>query len=772
MTQEKIGRYNIISELGRGGMATVFRAIDPNFDREVAVKILPRTFLHDPQFRARFEREAKMVAALEHAAIVPVYDFGEEDGQPFIVMRLMSGGSLSDVLKEGKIPIEKAIRVIIQLGAGLEAAHQKGIIHRDLKPGNILFDQYGDAYLSDFGIARMTEGDGTLTGSRILGTPAYMSPEQIQGDKSIDGRSDIYAMGIMFYQMLAGNTPFQATTPAKVMMMHILEPIPNLLASLPTIPRGIEAWLTKTLAKDPSDRFASSTEMAQALEAAQRGQFTLPPTEDDTLKTMAAPAWQNNIPAQNQSVAAPSQVSHPGAIPPAQQNVPPPQMQSMQSQVPAEFLTPPPQPGKKQNRMGLILGIVAVLGIGAIAVLYFAYSGFQGEGPLALLAPWTATSPVDKLAEEPSKTDAPEPTATIENETDPVAVVEVASPTPEENVPTATAEPPTNTPEPTPTSTPDILTIGGADKIAFINGNDIWLINVDGSDLEQLTNDGAVKTNLGWTPDGLAVTYISGKCIWSVEVESTRLDHIACFETAEYLDGFSISPDGSQVLISVNRELYVVPYDVPTLQQVRFNSDLKEMSECESLAPMLTTNNTAVPVKYVRWANDNQHIVLIKLANDAGRLVDAIQIFEIQSCAYDLIRTDEIPAARFTLDNYDKTPYIQNFGFDGEFLIALVSYVRNDGFGNLYIYNTNLHKAEIKLNPISNSCCYRDVQFSPDGRYLSFIYQPFEAGATSQMYYIPYATVGTGALYDPIELPEFFFEDSRSKPQPALRPAP
>ncbi len=771
MTQEKIGRYKIISELGRGGMATVFRAIDPNFDREVAVKILPRTFLHDPQFRERFEREAKMVAALEHAAIVPVYDFGEDDGQPFIVMRLMSGGSLSDLLKKGKISLEKSIRIITQLSAGLEAAHQKGIIHRDLKPGNILFDQYGDAYLSDFGIARLTEGEGTLTGSRILGTPAYMSPEQIQGDKNIDSRSDLYAMGIIFYQMLAGNTPFQATTPAKVMMMHILEPVPNLLATLPTIPRGIESWLTKTLAKDPADRFANSTEMAQALDAAHRGQIVAPPIEDDTLKTMAAPDWQSQAPAQNQPVAPPSQFVSQAAVPPVQQNVPAPQMQTPQTQVPAEFLTPPPQPAQKSNRLGFVLGVAAVLGIGVIAVLYLAYTGFQGQGPLAMLAPWTATSPVEIGAVQPTETEVPAATATTAEEEAEV-IVEAASPTPEEIVPTATDSPPTNTPEPTATSTPDILTIGGADKIAFINGNDIWLISVDGSDLEQLTNDGAAKTNLGWTPDGSAVTYISGKCIWSVEVETTRLDHIACFETAEYLEGFSISPDGSQALISVNRELYVVPYDVPTLQQVRFNSDLKDISECESLAPMLTTNNTAVPVKFVRWANDNTHLVLIKLANDAGRLVDAIQIFEIQSCAYDLIRTDEIPAARFTLDNYDKTPYIQNFGFDGEYLISLVSYVRNDGFGNLYIYNTNLHKADIKLNPIANSCCYRDVQFSPDGRYLIFIYQPYEAGATSQMYYIPYATVGTGALYDPIELPEYFFEDARSKPQPALRPAP
>jgi len=298
MVPEKIGRYIISVELGRGGMATVFRAKDPNFGRDVAVKILPRTFLHDPQFRVRFEREAKTIAALEHAAIVPVYDFGEDDGQPFIVMRLMSGGSLADKLEHGKLSLEESVRIINQLAPGLDAAHKSGIIHRDLKPGNILFDQYNNAYLSDFGIARLQEGDSTLTGTRILGTPAYMSPEQIQGGKSIDSRSDIYAMGVIFFQMLVGNTPFQATTPAKVMMMHILEPVPDIMKSLPTVPVGIEAWCKKILAKDPDERFADTIEMSKALEAAMRGDYP-----DQSKKTIVAPAWGNetkqNIPISN-----------------------------------------------------------------------------------------------------------------------------------------------------------------------------------------------------------------------------------------------------------------------------------------------------------------------------------------------------------------------------------------------------------------------------------------------------------------------------------------
>jgi serine/threonine-protein kinase len=167
-------------------MATVYLAHDPRFMREVALKALPHQFTHDPMFRTRFEREAQTIAALEHPAIVPVHDFGEEDGQPFIVMRYMSGGSLSDRLRQGNMPLEAATAVLSRIASALDRAHSMGIIHRDLKPGNILFDQYEDAYLADFGIAKIAEATAALTGSALMGTPTYMSPEQVKGE-GIDG---------------------------------------------------------------------------------------------------------------------------------------------------------------------------------------------------------------------------------------------------------------------------------------------------------------------------------------------------------------------------------------------------------------------------------------------------------------------------------------------------------------------------------------------------------------------------------------------------------
>ena len=751
MTLEKIGRYIILSELGRGGMATVYRAKDPSFDREVAVKVLPQTFLHDPQFRARFEREAKTIAALEHTAIVPVYDFGEDNGQPYIVMRLMSGGSLADKIKDGKLPLKEAANVITRLAPGLDAAHTKGVIHRDLKPGNILFDQYNNAYLSDFGIARLTEGDATLTGSRILGTPAYMSPEQIQGDKNIDGRSDIYAMGVIFYQMLVGNTPYQATTPAKVMMMHLLEPVPNILSSLPDLPPAVETWLEKALAKEPDERFSKAGEMGEALTEAMQGKAVRKPEAPKTV--MATPGVVTT--QKSRPITQP---------PPAQQaytNVPVGTL--------PQYLTPPPQAAPKKSRViPITIGAIAIFGIGAIAVIALVFSGMNGSGPLAaFLAPVTATL---EIAAIPLDTNTPEPVVS-EPEVKEATPTEVP-PTPSEVPPTPTTEEaiPIDTPEPTPTEVPALVSVGGADKIAFINENNVWLMNVDGSDMVQLTNDAAVKTDLKWTPDGTGLTFISGRTVWKIDYATLRIDIVASFESAEYLESFTISPDGSQVAISVNRELYVVPYDLERLGQVRYNSDLKEMSECKTFAPLLTGNKTPVPVKMLRWSKDGQSIAILILANSGGKLVDLIRVHEIYSCTTDLIKLDEIPASRFVLDGYDKVPTIQNFGFDGGFLYALVSYIRNDGFGNLYIYNANLHKADTKVNPINGNCCYRDVQFSPDGRYLIFVYQPYEAGARAQLYYIPYASIGTGAQYEPLPLPEYFFENSREKPSPVLRP--
>jgi len=269
----KIGRYEIKAELGRGGMATVYRGYDPQVKRDVAVKVLPREFLHDPTFRTRFTREAETVAGLEHPAIVPLYDFGEEGGQPYIIMRLMAGGSLADRLKKGPLPTAEAARIMARLAPALDYAHSKNIVHRDLKPGNILFDNHDDPYISDFGIAKLSQGGGGtqgVTGSGIVGTPAYMSPEQTLG-KPVGPQSDVYAMGIILYEMLTGHQPYEADTPIAVALMHLSQPLPLPRQFNADIPNDVEEVVRVALEKEADDRYQTAGELAAALATTQPG---------------------------------------------------------------------------------------------------------------------------------------------------------------------------------------------------------------------------------------------------------------------------------------------------------------------------------------------------------------------------------------------------------------------------------------------------------------------------------------------------------------------
>lgn len=261
-----IARYEVFEQLGRGGMATVYRARDPRFKRQVAIKLLPREFLHDPNFKARFVREAQTVARLEHPAIVPVHDFGEHEGQPYLVMRHMGGGSLADWIERGPLRVEEAAAVVMRVAAALDYAHGRGVIHRDLKPGNILFDEAGHAYLADFGIAQLAEATLALTKSGVyIGTPAYMSPEQVRGDLELDGRSDVYALGIILFEMLTGRQPYTADTPAKLMMKHVLDPVPSLRDLDPTQLPAADQIVAQAMAKDREERFAGAAELGEAV---------------------------------------------------------------------------------------------------------------------------------------------------------------------------------------------------------------------------------------------------------------------------------------------------------------------------------------------------------------------------------------------------------------------------------------------------------------------------------------------------------------------------
>ncbi|RMG99437.1 MAG: serine/threonine protein kinase [Chloroflexi bacterium] len=269
LTGKQLGPYRIIEPLGEGGMAAVFKAYQASMDRYVAIKVLPRYYASDPEFVGRFKQEARVIARLQHPHILPVHDFGEDDGYTYLVMRFVESGTLAEWLKEkGALSLTEIRRIISQVGDALDYAHAQGVIHRDVKPSNILIDRRGNCLLTDFGLARMVESSVhfTQTGG-ILGTPAYMSPEQGMG-KPIDHRSDIYSLGVVLYEMATGRPPFRAETPMAIVIKHIQSPLPPPRSYNPELPEPVERVILKALAKEPEDRFATAGEMVAALEAA------------------------------------------------------------------------------------------------------------------------------------------------------------------------------------------------------------------------------------------------------------------------------------------------------------------------------------------------------------------------------------------------------------------------------------------------------------------------------------------------------------------------
>src|SRR6266540_7273289 len=280
MSPDKVGRYKIKSELGRGGMATVYRAFDPISNREVAIKVLPPEMLHNLVTRARFKRELKLIASLEHPAIVPVYDVGGEDNhEPYFVMRYMSGGSLSERIRKRKFSLRDAALIIERLASALDHAHSKGIIHRDLKPDNVLFDASNNPYLSDFGVAKLTEAAVSATdasANEAMGTAAYISPEQARGE-DIDSRADIYGLGAILYEMLTGEPPYRGNTVIGVALQHVNDPVPNVLKIRPDLPGEVDVIIKTAMAKNRENRYATAIELARELnKVAFEGDHTIP----------------------------------------------------------------------------------------------------------------------------------------------------------------------------------------------------------------------------------------------------------------------------------------------------------------------------------------------------------------------------------------------------------------------------------------------------------------------------------------------------------------
>jgi serine/threonine-protein kinase len=265
-----LGKYRIVEEVGRGGMATVYKAVERDQGQEVAIKVLSPYVAQEPKFKARFDQEIQLLRALDHPNIVPVLDHGEIGEYSFIVMPFLTAGTLRQRLLQGPLPLKAAADIVHQISLGLDYAHELGVVHRDLKPSNIMISDEGQALLTDFGFARVADKSLSLTGSALIGTPAYMSPEQCRGEEATP-ISDQYALGVILYQMATGELPYEAETPMGVVIMHATEPIPPPREVAPELPEAVEDVILKALEKDPEDRFPSLTAFDEAVQYAVTG---------------------------------------------------------------------------------------------------------------------------------------------------------------------------------------------------------------------------------------------------------------------------------------------------------------------------------------------------------------------------------------------------------------------------------------------------------------------------------------------------------------------
>lgn len=347
-----LGSYRLLERIGKGGMGEVYRAQHLKLGREAAVKVLPANLASEADFLKRFEREAASAASLEHPNILAVWDYGEHAGTPYLVMPYVRGGTLKELLRRGGMSRQDMLKFFGQMVEALDYAHDRGLIHRDVKPANMLVDDRGRLYLSDFGIAKALEGSEGLTRTGVgVGTPEYMAPEQAQG--RADKRSDLYALGVILYQMLTGRVPYSGNSTVEVLMAHMQESLPMMpiRGAQPSLPAGIERVLQRALAKNPNERYQSGASLLEAVTEAFAGEAPgldatmVGQAGSQTLVTKLPAASDRTSASADQAGFATGSVTHfgpgatqsqltsaPGRTPPPAGYTPPPQ-----------GYTPPPQ---------------------------------------------------------------------------------------------------------------------------------------------------------------------------------------------------------------------------------------------------------------------------------------------------------------------------------------------------------------------------------------------------------------------------------------------
>lgn len=422
---ETLGRYRIVEHLGHGGMAEVYKAYHPGLERFVAVKVLHPFLAQEEGFLTRFRREAKAVAALRHPNIVQVLDFDHDQTRDlyYMVMEFIDGPSLKarlqELAEEGQqMPLDEAVRIISAVAEALSYAHRRGMVHRDVKPANVVFNSEGQAILTDFGIAKMVDVAGLTASGSMIGTPAYMAPEQGMGQAG-DERSDIYSLGVMFYQLTTGTLPFEADTPMGIVLKHIGEPLPSPRLLRPDLPEALEQVILRAMAKDPAQRYQTAAEFVADLQ--QAGEVT----DEQPQQSAVSRAMLEQTVRMEAITPTPSPTVTPAFTPSPGYMTPPPFVPRYPTPPPAPPAAPPlaapaPRP-RRRPWPAIVIGLLLLAALGGGAAIYGPrlVAGLPGGTPPPVLTPTpdlsatrTAATMVALQATLDALTSVPSPTAT------------------------------------------------------------------------------------------------------------------------------------------------------------------------------------------------------------------------------------------------------------------------------------------------------------------------------------------------------------------------
>ncbi len=501
LTGQQLDEYRLEALLGQGGMARVYRGLDVRLNRRAAIKVIHTPFRTDSDYVRRFEREARAIAQLEHPHIVRLYRYGEANGLLYMAMQYIKGQNLHSLLASHQqehtfIPPEKIGRIIQEVCLALDYAHSQGVIHRDIKPSNIMLDQHGQAILTDFGLALLTE---VGTRGEILGSPHYIAPEQAISSANVKPQSDLYAVGVILYEMLTGQLPFEATDPLDVAMLHMSEPPPSPQKLRPDISPELEAVLLKALAKEPEERYPTGAALAEALDQALKV-TTLSPSFPPVSTHEAVAEEVADLPPIPAAVAPQ----------PAELKPEPPSITSVIATTAPAPTRSKPAIARLASKRGLTYVTVGIILILLLFALFWLMRGRQEQETPAtgITEPGIEMSrlpPTESLAGadlQPTEEIEEEPSPTTEATKTPVPASPTATPAPTSTpVPILTSTPtsrPTLTPTPTPTY-----------RLAFTRWDGgkhtVWVADLDGNNQQPLLDFAASPA---WSPDGSYIAFL------------------------------------------------------------------------------------------------------------------------------------------------------------------------------------------------------------------------------------------------------------------------